>query len=171
MIKLKIKKSAFIILYISFFIFFVGCGGYTSKSLYSQDLKSVYVEMFDNTTFWRDIEYDLTDALAKRIESDTPYKVISDRSKADSILSGKVTGIGIAPLSLEPQTGRPLEYQAEVSAQFEWKDLRTGQFIAQKTVTASTSFSYFMDQGYDYAYKVAANKLAERITEEMQMPW
>ncbi|MGA2915611.1 MAG: LptE family protein [Sedimentisphaerales bacterium] len=153
-------------------LFFSGCSGYSSKSLYQPDIKSVYVEMFDNTTFWRDLEYDLTDAVAKRIETDTPYKIISDRSKADTVLSGKITSIGSSPLTLEPQTGRALENQAEVTADFTWKDLKTGQYLLpNSTATATASYSNFQDQGYDYATKVAANKLAERIVEQMQVGW
>jgi hypothetical protein len=67
-------------------VLLAGClGGYSSQPLYSQDVKSIYVEMFDNTTFRRDLEYDLTDAIAKRIDAETPYKIVSDRSRADTV--------------------------------------------------------------------------------------
>ena len=70
------------------FLFFVlsacfllcGCGDtgvYSNESLFEDDVDSVYVEMFDSLSFRRGIEYELTDALAKRIEAETPYKVIS----------------------------------------------------------------------------------------------
>ena len=153
--------------------FFGGCiGGYSSQSIYQQDVKSVYVEMFDNRTFRRDLEYDLTDAIAKRIETDTPYKVISDRSKADTVLSGKITGLSNSALTVERNVGRPLEEQAEVTAVFSWKDLRTGQYIVtSKSIMATASYSEFQSQGFEYGSKVAANKLAERIIESMQTDW
>jgi hypothetical protein len=153
-------------------LFFAGCGGYSSKPLYSQDIKSVYVEMFDNTTFTRDIEYDLTDAVAKRIEAETPYKIVSDRSKADTILSGQVVGIGTSPLTIERETGRALEQQAEISASFSWKNLKTGEYLLEnKEASATASYSEFQQQGFDYATKIATNKLAERIVEQMQTGW
>ncbi len=171
--KFEIRSSKIYIFIPALFaaLFFAGCSGYSSRSLYPEDIKSVYIEMFENTTFWRDIEYDLTDAVAKRVEADTPYKIISDRNKADTILSGKIAGVSNSPLTLEPETGRPLETQAEVFASFTWKDLRTGQYLAQDTISATASFSNFQDQGFDYASKVAANKLAERIVEQMQVGW
>ena len=49
--------------------------------------------MFDNRTFRRGIEYTLSDALAKRIESDTPYKIVSDRDRTDSVSSGQLVVI------------------------------------------------------------------------------
>jgi hypothetical protein len=128
--------------------------------------------MFDNATFNRDFEYDLTDAVAKRIEAETPYKIVSDRSRADTVLSGKITGIGGLPLTLERETGRALESQAEISAQFSWKNLKTGQYLLEgSTATATASYSEFQQQGFDYASKIATNKLAERIVEQMQVKW
>jgi hypothetical protein len=151
---------------------FAGCSGYTSKPLYSQDIKSVYVEMFDNETFRRDLEYDLTDAIAKRIEAETPYRIVSDKSRADTVLTGKITAINDSVLTIERSTGRPLEEQAEVTAQFNWKNLRTGEYLLEKsTATATASYSEFQQQSFDYASKTAANKLAERIVEQMQTKW
>ena len=153
-------------------VLMTGCSGYSGKSLYSQDIKSVYVEMFDNATFRRDLEYDLTDAIAKRIEAETPYKIISDRSRADTVLSGNITTINNSVLTVERSVGRPLEEQAEVTAVFRWKDLKTGQYLIEdKSVSATASYSEFQQQGFEYGSKIAANKLAERIVEQMQMEW
>ena len=153
-------------------VLFAGCSGYSNNSLYSQDIKSVYVEMFDNETFRRDLEYDLTDAIAKRIEAETPYKIVSDKSRADTVLSGKITAMDDSVLTIERETGRPLEEQAEVTAKFNWKNLKTGEYLLENsTATASASYSQFQQQSFDYASKTAANKLAERIVEQMQMKW
>jgi hypothetical protein len=165
-------SCSFALMLLCFSLFFAGCGGYSSKSLYSQDIKSVYVEMFDNATFTRDVEYDLTDAVAKRIESETPYKIVSDRSRADTVLSGKLIGIGTSPLTIERETGRALEQQAEVTAQFSWKNLKTGEYLLENsTASATASYSEFQQQGFNYASKIATNKLAERIVELMQTGW
>lgn len=153
-------------------LFFAGCSSYSNKSLYSQDIKSVYVEMFDNTTFERDIEYSLTDAVAKRIDAETPYRIVSDKSRADSVLSGKLTGISSSVLTVERETARSLENQAEVSAVFSWKNLKTGEYLLENSsVNATASYSEFQQQSFDYGSKVAVNKLAERIVEQMQTEW
>jgi len=151
---------------------FAGCRGYTNQSLYSDKVRSVYVEMFDNTTFRRDLEYDLTDAIAKRIESETPYKIVSDRGRADTVLGGKIVSWTSSALTVERETGRALENQAEVTVQFSWKNLKTGDYLLQDvSITATAGYSAFQQQSLEYASKIAANKLAERIVEQLQEGW
>ncbi|MEN6384284.1 MAG: LPS assembly lipoprotein LptE [Phycisphaerales bacterium] len=152
--------------------FLAGCSGYTNQSLYSEEIRSVYVEMFDNTTYRRDLEYDLTDAIAKRIETDTPYKVVSNRSTADTIISGKIIDETSSSLTVDRDTGKSIENRAVVSAQFNWKNLKTGQYLVEnRTISATSSYSPFLSQSFENSAKVAANKLAERIVEQMQVEW
>jgi len=149
-----------------------GCAGYSDSPLYSADIKSVYVEMFDNATFWRDFEYSLSDSLAKRIESETPYKIVSDKSKADTVISGKITSVANSSLTLERSTGRPLEQQAQLNALFSWKNLKTGDYILENQSAGSVAaYSEFQKQSFDSAATIAANKLATTIVEHMQTKW
>lgn len=152
--------------------FIGGCAGYSDEWLYPESVQTVYVEMFDNQTFRRNTEYTVTDALVKRIESETPYKVISNRNRADSVMSGYLTEITENVLAGERQTGLPLEKQVKLTAVVSWKNLRNGEFILEKKpVTATASYSEFQNQELEYANDVAANKLAELIVEAMQTTW
>ena len=149
-----------------------GAGGYSNTSLNPDDVKSVYVEMFDNKSFWRGVEYELTDALAKRIEAETPYKIISDRNRADTVISGQIVSVDRTSLSTERQTGRALEKEVEVQAVVNWKNLKTGELlIDSRTVSASASYSEWQSQGFRYASTLAANNLAQRIVELMEKGW
>ena len=151
-----------------------GCGisGYTNKSLFPEDVGSVYIEMFDNRTFRRGIEYTVSDALAKRIESDTPYKIVSDRDRTDSVMGGQLVVITESILTLERETGRALEKEVLLTATVNWKNLRTGRMmINNQSVTAAASYSDFLSQDFAYASSLAANKLAEKIVEVMQNNW
>lgn len=149
-----------------------GCNGYTNQWLYTQNVSTVYVEMFENETFRRGMEYTLTDALVKRIEAQTPYKIVSDRNRADTIITGRIVSISESILAGERQTGLPLEEQVQASADFSWKNLKTGKDILPVTnVKAAMSFSDFQDQTLEYANDVTANKLAQRIVEKMQLDW
>jgi hypothetical protein len=175
----KLKKVCFLTFYFllfTFYFFLGGCGksrgGYSNEWLYPTNIQTVYVEMFENETFRRGLEYELTDAVAKRIEAETPYKIISDRDLADSVISGKIVSIDDQILSMERETGRPLEEQASIKAVVNWKNLKTGQLLVENArVSEAMSFSEWLDQGFDYGSTVAANRLAERIVEKMQVKW
>ena len=152
--------------------FSAGCAGYSNASLYPRDIDSVYVEMFDNRSFRRGVEYTLTDALAKRIEAQTPYKIVSDRDRADSVISGQLVTVNEGILTIERDTGRALEKEVVLSAVVNWKNLKTGRLmINNETVSAAASFSGFENQDFTYGSSLAANKLAVSIVEHMENPW
>jgi hypothetical protein len=149
-----------------------GCSGYSNMSLYPQGVGTVYVEMFDNQSFRRGIEYDLTDALAKRIESQTPYKIVTSRDRADTVISGQIVQATESVLTTERQIGRALEKNVELRAVVSWKNLRTGELlIDNKTVSASAGFSEWQSQSFEYGSTLAANSLAQRIVELMEAGW
>jgi len=153
-------------------VFMTGCSGYSNELLYPEDISTVYVEMFDSKSLYRGIEYELTDALAKRIEANTPYKIVSDRSKADTVIGGYISSAGRSVLTIERETGRAMEKEASLRAIVEWKNLKTGEMlISSKTVIASASYSEWQSQGFRYGYTLSANRLAEKIVELMEKPW
>ena len=66
----------------------LGCA-YTTERPHPKTVRTVYVEMFRSKEFRRDLEFQLTEALAKRILVDTDYK-LADKNLADTMLSGEV---------------------------------------------------------------------------------
>jgi hypothetical protein len=171
----KTRKIAFIIFFCSIvttLAVFCGCAGYSNESLFPKEVSSVYVEMFDNRSLWRGVEYELTDALAKRIEAETPYKIISSRDRADSVISGQIISINQVWVSTERETGEPLEKEVELRATVNWKNLKTGELlINNQSVNASASYSDWQKQDFLYASNLAANNLARRIVELMEKEW
>jgi len=171
--------AAFFALVSAAFVCFCGCGrqsgflnGYSNEPLFPDDVTSVYVEMFENSTLRRGTEYKLTDALAKRIEAETPYKVISSPDRADTIITGRLVKIGEAVLVIERETGRALEKEVRLGAVVNWKDLKTGRLLMDnKTVGAAASYSQWQNQSFEYASNLAANNLARKIVEMMELQW
>jgi len=152
-----------------------GCAamsGYSNKSLFPDDVQSVCLDMFDNQTFRRGIEYELSDALSKRIETETPYKIVSDRNRADTVISGQIVSIGESALSTERETGRILEKEVELIAIVNWKNLNTGELlIDNQTVSSAASYSEYQMQDFKYGSSLAANKMARKIVELMEEKW
>ena len=149
-----------------------GMGGYLNESLFPRDVSTVCLKMFDNQSFRRGVEYDLSDALAKRIEAETPYKIISDPDLADTVISGQITSIGELALSMDRDIGSVLEKEVEVQAVVTWKNLKTGELLIDHSpVVASASYSEFQMQDFKYASLLAANNLARKIVELMERNW
>jgi hypothetical protein len=152
-----------------------GCteiGDYSNESLFPHDVCSIYLEMFDNRSFRRAVEYDLSGALSKRIEAGTPYKIVSSLDRADTIISGQILSIGESVLTVEREMGLALEKEVQVKAVVNWKNLKTGQLlIDNQSVTASASYSEYQAQDFGYAATIAANKLAQNVVEIMEKTW
>lgn len=149
-----------------------GITGYTDESLFPQNVESVRLEMFDNQTFRRGVEFELSDALSKRIEVDTPYKIVTDTDRADTVLSGQIISIEELALSTDRDIGTVLESEVMLRAVVNWKNLKTGNLmIDHETVSASASYSIYQMQDFKYASTLAANNLARKIVELMERGW
>jgi hypothetical protein len=152
-----------------------GCGGmagYSNESMFPEEVDSVCLEMFDNRTLRRGVEYELSDALAKRIEVDTPYKIISDSDRADTVMNGQIVSISQLALSTDRDVGSVLEREVELRAVVNWKNLKTGQLMIDHViVSASASYSTYQKQDFKYASSLAANNLARKIVELMENKW
>ena len=148
-----------------------GCSGYQNSWPYPEQIQTVYVEMFDTSSFRRGHEYVLTDAICKRIEAQTPYKIVSDRNIADSVLSGKM-GINSSVLATDYYSGKPIEKETLVNVKVTWKNLKTGELlISGESVHASGTYSAQLGQTFEYSVNRAVNKAAVRVVELMENPW
>lgn len=149
--------------------------GYTTRSQFRQDVKTVTVPIWRRGTqeFRRDFEIKLTEALVKRIEAETPYKVV-DKSRADSILEGTLQSIKQHVLSFDPRTGQAREIQVRLTVDFTWKNLRTGEVMVEKKnfpVTADyIPLSPFREDVF-LGTQDALNELAIRIVEQLADKW
>ena len=100
--------------------------GYTLKSQYPQDIKTVSVPIWHRgkQVYRRGLEMRLTEAVIKRLELDTPYKV-TDKSRADSELRGTIDRVSQRVLSFNPDFGRPREMEITMTVSFSCTDLRS----------------------------------------------
>ena len=66
-----------------------GCG-YSLRAPYDTNVLTVCVPIFRSVSFRRDVQFQLTLLVIQEIEKRTPYKVVSNREEADTILEGTV---------------------------------------------------------------------------------
>lgn len=156
-----------------------GCAGYQigNQSLYPAHIRTVYVPMFDSSSFRRNLGERLTEAVQKEIELKTPYKVVNDPN-ADSVLSGRIVGES-KRLVVGSRTGDPREIQVDLRVEVSWMDRFGGalrqpesfQIPPEIDVGASSNVVAEVGQSVAVAHQQAITRLAEQIVALMEAPW
>jgi hypothetical protein len=104
--------------------------GYTTKPNYDTNIHTVRVPIFQNRTFIRGVEFDLTQAVIREIEQKTPYKVVGPGCEADTELSGVVTVFTKGLLNLNP-LNEVREAELTLGVEVVWRNLRTGEYLTK----------------------------------------
>jgi hypothetical protein len=155
-----------------FLLFSAGCASNVHwSSLYREDIHTVAVPIFTTRDFHRGVEFQVTDALIKKIEEFTPYKVVP-RERADTILEGEIISIKPQTLTFDPHTATPDEQQYTILVNFTWKEIGTGKVLASRQNFQQT-IEYFetLGEGQYIAAQTASEGLATAIVHEMEAPW
>lgn len=147
-----------------------GCG-YKAGGPYRPDVHTVHVEMFGSREFRRDLEFMLTEAVKKRIGTDSPYR-LAPREKADTILTGEVLEERQAAFAPDFRSRQPREKQLTLAVRVQWKDVRSGRLLVDEPVVLQ-AVDYLAATGETerFAQERAVNRLAERIVAKMYADW
>ncbi len=157
-----------------------GCAGYQigAQSLYPPHIRTVYVPVFESTSFRRNLGERLTEAVIKQIERTTPYKV-TGRSDADSVLWGMIVG-ETKRVTVSSLSGEPREVQTNLQILVSWID-RQGNVIRRTepipvpdemvNVSGAAALVPEVGQSVTTAHQLAIDRLAEQIVSLMQCPW
>ncbi len=103
--------------------------GYTTRPPFDPSIRTVYVPIFGNETLLKGMEFEVTKAVIREIESKTPYKVVSNCAEADTQLDGKIMGRSKAPNNIN-QLGEVRDVQQGLIVEVRWKDLRSGDILS-----------------------------------------
>jgi hypothetical protein len=147
--------------------------GYAPASLYPEGISTIAVPIFSSGAYTRDVEFELTDALIKEIESRTPYKVVPE-GRADTILLGRIKTIELDQLSKSRQTGLSEEVIISVTIDFEWKDLRNGRTLVERESFAGQGFfdpSRPTGEPIELGQFAAVQQLARDVVAELRADW
>jgi hypothetical protein len=179
-----------------------GCGwdghldilGYTTRPNYDPSIRTVYVPIFGNTTMRRGIEFELTRAVVREIESKTPMKVVSDRSCADTELTGKIVN-ETKRIAMFNQLGEVRDAEMTMTVELVWRDLRPGhcnEILSRPlpgrpadpapvgpppqdgppvTVQSLATFTPELGQSRTTAEKTMIDRMAVQIISMMEKPW
>ena len=149
-----------------------GCG-YRATELFPTEYASVAVPIFQNQTFYRGLEFDLTEALVKELEQRTPYRT-QPVGRADTLLQGTITDVETRRLSRTRSTGLPQEVEVEVTLNFTWTDQATGQVIVDRrgfTGVGRYIPSRPVGETLEVGQQAAAQRLARDIVGSLRGDW
>jgi hypothetical protein len=102
-------------------------------ALYDENITSVYVPVFHNRSFqttpYRGLEVDITQAVIREIGRSTNFKVVSDPSRADTELLGAVVQIQKQIMNRNQQN-MVRDGDVVVDVDVVWRDLRTNEILS-----------------------------------------
>jgi hypothetical protein len=147
--------------------------GYTSSSLYPTNFRSVAVPIFENSTMTRNIEFMLTDAVIKEIQSRTQYRILGEQY-ADTLLTGTIKSVDLQMLSQSRNTGLANEMLVKVIIDFEWLNLiQGGRITGRQNFATSAVFipSRPSSEPFEVGEFAVVQQLASDIVDQMQASW
>lgn len=158
----------------------IGFGGYQTgvRSLFGPDIQTVYVPLVEADPTRRHIAERLTEAISKRIEERSPYKVVG-RSSADSVLECRIVEKN-QRVSLVDHFNDPRQKSGELSLEVQWRDRRSQdlrQFDALSwneratQVTANDVMSAEFGHSLLTSEQKQIDRLADQIVGMMELPW
>lgn len=154
-----------------------GCG-YAVGPAFDNEVHTVYVETFNTDLFRRDLEFQLTEAIQRQVQTQTPLRLASC-ADADTKLSGRIVSSRKHTLGQSSyDEARQLELDLRIHVT--WVDQRTGELLQEQEVALAPDVVHLMSEG-DFApevgqslataYQVALDEMAREIVQMMETPW
>jgi hypothetical protein len=106
--------------------------------LFADDRDQVFVSYFSNETFYRDVEFDLTEQLVAEIHS-SPGLRLSSRAEAEILLTGRVVDVRQHVLSENPNQ-TPTSANTSITVEVLVQDARTGEVLRKRKVSQQGQF-------------------------------
>lgn len=150
-----------------------GAKGWNAGSSLPTKYRSIAVPVFLNSTYDRQVGYQLTEALQKRLQQVSTY-AITGEGTADTVLRGTVKKVDLKQISQSLGTGLSEEVGLTVTVDWEWVDLRSGKPIVARNGFSSSGMvvaSRPQAEPIDLARYRAVQQLAEDIVANMQADW
>ncbi len=143
-----------------------GCG-YSTSTLLRRDIRTVYVPVFDNHTWHRGLEVELTRAVVEEVKLHTRLGFAS-RQEADSILEGELIAFEEDVITKTPQDDILLT-RLRATVRFRWVDnLTRREIVPLQSIKESTLYPVLIREPRE---RELFRQMAQRIVEKMEREW
>lgn len=143
-----------------------GCVGLQRGDVFPEDRDQVWVSYFGNETFYRDVEFQLTEQVVQEILS-RPGLRLSSRDEAEVHLTGRVLSVGQAVLS-EARTQLPTSSTTTLTVELVLTDARSGERLQRRRLTQRGQFVPARGEDLAFALDEAIRYLARDIVRELE---
>jgi hypothetical protein len=151
------------------FVLASGCG-YSQKSLISRKINSIYIPVFDNSTFRRGLEFELTKAVKDEIMSKTNLRIVQ-KDSADTILYGTIKSVTEGILT-QDVTDNIVESRLTIHVDIKLVDRRTDRTLIKKNnLKNSAEFIVKRGETIDSAAEEGLLALAKVIVYHLEDKW
>ncbi len=154
-------------------IFFGGCATYQvgNQTLYRGDIRTIHVPIFESESQRRFLGQQLTEAVIKQIERDTPL-VIADAAAADSFLQGRLVRDIKRPGGLD-RFGEPRVLQSDWVVEVRWVDRSGVPLMQRQLVRVNESVEFIPEGGQSLstAHRELIEDIARQVVGQMETPW
>ena len=170
------------LLFVVFILLLSGCAhlGYQvgARSLFGQDIQTIYVPIVQSDPTRRNLAERLTEAISKRIEERTPYKVVG-RPTADSVLECRIVQKG-QRVSLVDSYNDPRQKSGSLTLEVRWRDRRDQEIRPFESVswnesgtriTAGDSMVAEFGHSVLTTEQTQIDRIADQIVGMMELPW
>jgi hypothetical protein len=151
-------------------------GGFFGWHIYApfdtSEVKTVAV-FFKSNSFRRDVEKQLTEAVIKEIILRTPYRVVGQHEKADSLLTGTIT-YADKNLVVEAPTNLPRELNMTINVGVNWTHNPPTEIEDKRPLTIVVETINFVPEVGETtlgATNHVIQSLAKQIVDMMEQPW
>lgn len=142
-----------------------GCG-YSTRSLFDPDIRTVAIDVFDNTTFRRDLELVLTRRVAAEVRQRSPWRV-ETHGRADAVIRGTLISVGEIPLS-ESRDDLVIESSVVVTASIRLVDQSSGATLQQAQRTSTVAYVTARGESLQTALDQSLRELAEDLVQALE---
>lgn len=147
-----------------------GCS-YSTVRPFPTDIQTIHVDMLHSREFRRELEFRLSEAITKRIEMDSPYR-IAPRRTADALLTGEILSVQNRTFGHDFRRDLPREIGSTVTIAFRIQDLRSGDILVERPrFVYQTSYIPPVGETFFDGMTRALDGMAEQIVETMESDW
>jgi len=144
--------------------------GYSAQFRVPESIKTIAVDLFENRTRYREVEFEFTNALRREVSAKTPLK-IAPAEDADAIISGEIIGYR-RYLLRETRADRPTEYRIVVTVKYQVKNVKTGAIVAENSrLRRGAEYQLLRGQVERQAREEAIRELARNVVQDAFNRW